>query len=57
MLDSYGGRGPVSPEYTLLTSSRIFNDAINARKVQLGDVIREIDDGYAPNDSHLDSKG
>ena len=56
VLDSFGGRGPASPEDTRPTSSRIFNDAINARKVQFGDVIREIDDGYAPDHGHLDSK-
>ncbi|PON49630.1 Protein CROWDED NUCLEI [Trema orientale] len=51
VLDSDGGRGPGGPAF-----SRISNDAVNAQKVRFGDVIREIDDGYAPDHSQFDSK-
>lgn len=56
LLDSDGGRRSSIPEERRPASSRISNDAINDKKVQFGDVIREIDDGHAGDHSHLDSK-
>ncbi|XP_062078246.1 nuclear matrix constituent protein 1-like isoform X2 [Humulus lupulus] len=50
-----GGRGPGIPEDRQPSSSKISNHPVNAQKVQFGNVI-QIDDGYAPDHSQLDSK-
>ncbi|XP_030510809.1 nuclear matrix constituent protein 1 isoform X1 [Cannabis sativa] len=55
VLDNDGGRGPGIPEDRQPYPSKISNFGVHTQKVQFGNVI-EIDDGYAPDHSQLDSK-